>query len=58
MVVFDRIINTQSIRRTQQDPVMQGYNMLVENPVGIKSPARPSMRGTFKMGFKKKKIVK
>jgi hypothetical protein len=57
MVVFGRVINTLSIRRTQRDGVNQDY-MLVENPSGIRSPACPSMKGLFKMGFKKKNFVK
>ena len=42
MVVFGRIINNLSIRR-QRDSVNQVYNMLAENPVGIRSPASPSV---------------
>jgi hypothetical protein len=58
MVLFGRIINTLSVRRTQLDGVIQDYNKLVENPVGIRSPACSSMRGIFKMGFEKNNFVK
>jgi hypothetical protein len=58
VVVFGRIINILSIRRTQLEGVIQDYNMLVKNPAGIKSPACPSIKRIFKMGVKKKDFVK